>query len=192
MSLYKNKYRIESTRLRNWDYARSANYFVTICTKNRYKWFGEIIVDMQCIAYLRPSKIGSIVQNEWLKTPAIRPDMNLLLDAFIVMPNHFHAIICIGDNEYNRDRDGDRDAMHGVSAITTAANHFGPQSKNLGSVMRGFKSSVTTQARKLNQDFGWQEQYHDHIIRDDASYNRIRNYILNNPKNWKDDKFFNA
>ena len=106
MSLYKNKYRIESTRLRNWDYTNAAAYFVTICTKHRICFFGNIQNGEMLL-----NDIGIIVQNEWLKTPAIRPDMNLLLDAFIVMPNHFHAIICIGDNEYNRERGNGRGCL---------------------------------------------------------------------------------
>ncbi len=53
--------------------------------------------------------------------------------------------------------------------------------------MRGFTSAVTTSARKLGLKFGWQPRYHDHIIRDEKSYHRIRNYIKNNPKNWEED-----
>ena len=57
--------------------------------------------------------------------------------------------------------------------------------------MRGFKSAVTTFAVKNNIEFGWQERFHDHIIRNEESYQKIRNYIINNPSNWKTDKFNN-
>lgn len=137
------------------------------------------------------NNIGAIAQNEWLKTPSIRPDMNLSLDEFVVMPNHFHAIIYIGENEFNTNTR--RDGMHSVSTITTediAINKFGPQSKNLGSIIRGFKASVSVQVRKLIPHFGWQERYHDHIIRDQESFLRIQQYILSNPANWKRDKFY--
>ena len=73
----------------------------------------------------------------------------------------------------------------------TNTNKFGPQSKNLGSIIRGFKSSVTTQAKKLNIEFGWQERFHDHIIRNHDELIRISNYIVSNVANWKQDKFFN-
>jgi putative transposase len=172
MSLYQNKYRIESARLKNWDYGSAAAYFITICTQNRISFFGKIQNGEMLL-----NDIGIIVQTEWLKTPPLRPDMNLLLDEFVVMPNHFHAIIFIGENEFNY---GD----------TKTANKFGPQSKNLGSIMRGFKSSVTTQAHKINPDFDWQQRYHDHIIRNHESFCRIQHYIINNPANWKDDNFF--
>jgi hypothetical protein len=89
-----------------------------------------------------------------------------------------------------------RDAMHCVS--TTTINKFGPQTKNLASIVRGFKSSVTTLVKKMLPDampnanihFAWQPRYHDHIIRDAESFIRIREYIVNNPLRWKEDKFY--
>lgn len=229
MTKYKNKYRIESTRLKNWNYGDAALYFVTICTKNRVHYFGEIENGI-----MKPSVLGEIVMSEWIKTFELRHDMNLSMGEFVVMPNHFHAIIGIGENEYNNgnDTDGDMDtddgmgtddgrgamhrtstrgvSMHGVSTdristdrISTrdvSTNHvsmrgvstFGPQSKNLASIMRGFKSSVTVFARKNNIDFQWQSLYHDHIIRNEKSFINISNYIINNPLNWKEDNFFKS
>ena len=68
-------------------------------------------------------------------------------------------------------------------------NKFGPQSKNLGSVVRGFKIGVTKRARSIGQEFSWQPRFHDHIIRDEESYHRISEYIQWNPRNWKTDKY---
>jgi len=126
--------------------------------------------------------------------------MNLFLDEFVIMPNHFHGIIIIGKNKYNTKKHCCcRDAMHRVSTTTTndksknhekqTVNQFAPQSKNLASIMRGFKSSVTTYARKHNIDFGWQERYYEHIIRDNHEFNRIRKYIIKNVENWDEDEF---
>jgi len=100
----------------------------------------------------------------------------------------------------------DRDAMHCVSANNDPdpdpdpdpesifnlnfhdpppPNKFGPQSKNLASIIRGIKSSVTTKAKiSGNINFGWQSRFHDHIIRNSTEFYRIRNYIINNPANW--------
>ena len=64
-------------------------------------------------------------------------------------------------------------------------NKFGPQSKNLASIIRGYKIGVTINSRKIDENWGWQSRYYDRIIRDDNEYNRIKNYIINNPKNWK-------
>jgi len=192
MGLFKNKYRIESARLNNWDYGSAGRYFITICTKNREHYFGEIQNGQMIL-----SDIGKCAHREWVRTPLLRPDMDLLLGEFIVMPNHVHGIIIIGKNEYNsggynypfleNDAVYGRDAMHRVSTI----NRFGPQSKNLASVMRGYKSSVTTWARKHNLPFLWQERFYDHIIRNDRAFYRISKYITLNPQNWSKDRFWN-
>ncbi len=68
-------------------------------------------------------------------------------------------------------------------------NKFGPQSKNLASIVRGFKIGVTKFAKSKHIKFAWQPRFHDHIIRNEKSYQNIANYIENNPKNWVEDKF---
>ena len=225
MEKFQDKYRIPSSRAAFWNYGWSAAYFVTICTKNRICFFGQVTDGK-----MELSEIGQIVKSEWLKTFEIRPDMNLDMGEYIIMPNHFHAIIGIGDNQYNTQRDTQRgiqrdiqrdiqrrDAMHCVSTHNTHNTHninnthnthnttntndtnetnenyknqFGPQSKNLASVIRGFKIGVTKNARLINPDFAWQPRYHDHIIRNDQSYQTISEYIINNPLKWSDDKFY--
>lgn len=140
MEKYQNKYRIQSARLQGYDYANAGMYFITICTVNRKHYFGDIIDGK-----MQSNEIGKIAQTEWFKTLEIRPDMNLQLDAFVVMPNHIHGIITIGENEYNNGIGNGRDAMHCVSTPTAPEykNSFAPQSKNLASIIRGYKSSVT-------------------------------------------------
>ena len=192
MKKFKNKYRIPSTRLPHWDYARNAAYFITICTRHRVHYFGEVVDGGMVL-----SEIGAIVQSEWLKTFEMRPDMNLWQGAYVVMPDHFHAIIGIGDNAYNsKNKTHRRDAMHCVSTSdhknksTSPKNKFGPQSKNLASIIRGFKIGVTKNARLINPDFEWQSRYHDHIIRNEKSFQSISNYIIHNPAKWQDDKLY--
>ena len=83
--------------------------------------------------------------------------------------------------------------MHRVSTHTqtnTAKNQFGPQRKNLASIIRGYKSAVTTYARKNQIDFAWQRRFYEHIIRSPDDYDRISKYIAENPENWNQDKFF--
>ncbi len=221
---FQNKYRIPSARLKNWDYGRNAAYFVTICTQNRISWFGEMQMGTDAMLCVSLSPIGQIAQSEWIKTFEMRPDMNLQMGEYVIMPNHFHAIIIIGENEYNmkwekqQRPDGPgrldlaqrRDAMHCVSTTKTDTNEpnrtdamhcvstpsppqnqFGPQSKNLASIIRGFKTGVTKNARLIHPDFAWQSRYHDRIIRNNEEFQRISTYIRNNPANWQDDKFFN-
>jgi len=157
--LFKNRYRIPSARLPSWNYGSEGMYFITICTQSREPFFGSIHWQFMCL-----SDVGCAATEEWLKTPSLRPDMNLRLAEFVVMPNHFHAILGIGENEYNRGNDPRRDAMHGVSSYDDDNNRdakhrvstqgFGPQSKNLASIVRGYKSAVTTYARRHNLPFG--------------------------------------
>ncbi len=200
---FQNKYRIPSARLKNWDYGSNAIYFVTICTHERKHFFGEITNGKMIL-----NEIGELAAKEWLKTPEIRSDMNLELGEFVIMPNHFHALITIGKNNYNIRTDATpqisnnsrTDAMLGVSENAlplSDAKHrvytnmkFGPQSKNLASIIRGFKSSVTINARKTNPQFAWQTRFHDHIVRDFDSYHRIEQYIQNNPGKWAEDGFY--
>ncbi len=192
---YLNKYRISSARASWWDYGNQAMYFITICTHQRQHFFGEIR-DGEMIL----SNIGKIVDHEWQQTTALRADMNLMLANYVIMPNHFHAIVGIGENEYNRDGGGDdgdggRDALQCVSTTTTTdgtepKNKFGPQRKNLASVIRGFKGSVTRNARLIDAEFKWQSRFYDQIIQDQPSCERIKTYIEDNPRNWENDSFF--
>ena len=180
MNTFNGKYRIDSTRMRNWDYAWKGSYFITICTANREYFFGDI-----SNGKMKLSTIGKMVKYEWLQTFDMRTDMNLSCGAFVVMPNHFHALITIGKNDYNHPTNEPTKNKN----KNNPKNKFGPQSKNLPSIVRGFKSAVTKNARQIHADFGWQPGYHDHMIRNIEEYDRIKNYIINNPKNWKKDRF---
>lgn len=85
------------------------------------------------------------------------------------------------------------DAMHRVSTnddVNDAHNSFGTQSKNLASIIRGFKSAVTVAARTIDPTFQWQARFHDHIIRNDDSLQRITDYIRHNPERWDTDTLF--
>src|SRR5688500_8252093 len=117
---YQNKYRISSARLPDWDYGKESMYYITVCTQQREHSFCCINGRVVCL-----SEIGQVVHSEWLQTPTIRPDMNLELGEFVVMPNHFHSILIIGANEHNKEK-GCRDAMHRVSTQQKGKNAFGP------------------------------------------------------------------
>ena len=108
---YKDQHRSKSNRLQNWDYSWVGYYFITIATKNREHYFGEIQNQKMNL-----STIGKVAKTEWLNTPNIRPDMNIVIDEFCIMPNHFHAIINIGQNQYNQ-RQHRGYAMHRVSTV---------------------------------------------------------------------------
>jgi len=87
---YKNIYRVPSARWADWDYASEGAYFVTICTKHREHYFGEIVNDE-----MQYSELGLIAVREWIESAALRPDMELDMGCFQVMPNHIHGIVVI-------------------------------------------------------------------------------------------------
>lgn len=88
---FRDKYRIPSTRLQNWDYSENGYYFITICTKERRYYFGEIINNK-----IQLSEIGKIIQHYWLEIP--KHFLFVKLDEFAIMPNHVHGILIIKNN----------------------------------------------------------------------------------------------
>jgi len=199
---FQNKYRTESLRLQNWDYRWSSAYFLTICTQNKEHYFGKINNGK-----MQLSNIGILADVFWyeIKNHA----KNVKLDSFVVMPNHIHGILILNDNNVNdidgniNGCDGGRDKACLVSTMTIplqssqqkqniGQKRFQNQGKNsVSSIIGSYKSAVTKHANRLGFDFKWQSGFYDHIIRNDKSYKKISNYIINNQKNWKDDKFHN-
>jgi len=128
MTLFANKYRIESTRMTSWDYSINAAYFVTICTWNREQYFGNVIENEMNL-----SPLGISATNCWKAIPKHFPFV--ALDVYIVMPNHVHGIIII-------DKDYSKNTSHLETqnlASPQQGNNFGPQSRNLASIIRGYK-----------------------------------------------------
>ena len=134
--------------------------------------FGQVI-DAEFTA----NDVGAIVAEEWLRSADIREE--IALDSFVVMPNHFHAVVWI------TDRRGDRPVAPTVGSRVTLAP------RSLGSLMAGFKSAVTKRVNELHQTPGaplWQRNYYERVIRDDDELNRIREYIQLNPLKWSLDR----
>ena len=162
-----------SIRLKKYDYSVSGAYFVTICTKDKKCLFGEVVNGETIL-----SKEGQIVREEWLETANVRPYVSL--DQSVVMPNHFHGVLWI-------ERDGG-----GTARCAPTVQQFGKAvSKSLPAIIRGFKSAVTNRINVLRNAPGapvWQRNFYEHVIRDDESLNRIREYIINNPQRWNLDR----
>lgn len=189
MTKFRDSYRIESNRWAYWDYKNSGAYFITICTKHRQHFFGTIEHGK-----VNLTEIGSIAKAEWQNTSKIPKDMNITLCEFVVMPDHMHGIIIIGNNEFNSnimESTPRRDAMHRASTggdiESDPQKRFGPQRKNLASIVRGYKSAVTIRSRKINPEFCWQPNYHDRVLRNKREYMYISDYILDNVRRWELD-----
>jgi putative transposase len=182
MSKFQNKYRNESARLQYWDYGTDAAYFVTICTAGREHYFGEISDSKQ----IELSEIGQFANKCWSEILTHFPFV--VLDAFVVMPDHIHGIIGINKNNIG----GNVIVITGTQNIASrpiqSKNKFGPQSQNLASIIRGFKIGITKYARIHKIEFCWQPRYHDHLIRNITEFERIRNYIIENPGKWNNDR----
>jgi REP element-mobilizing transposase RayT len=199
---FQDTYRIPSARADWWDYGNDAAYFVTICTQGREHYFGEIghnrFVETQDFASLRMHKhnhphmnfteIGEIACRYWTDIPIHFPFVRL--DVFVVMPNHVHGIIIIDKKDHDQNVETQNFAsLQAQISGNLQYNRFGPQSQNLASIIRGYKSGVKKYATMNSIEFSWQPRFYDHIIRDRNEYEQICQYIKTNLLNWKDDQF---
>lgn len=161
MKTFDSKHNRISIRLKGYDYSRQGLYFITLCTKEREHLFGRLRNGVVGL-----SNIGCFVQQCWQDIPKHFP--NVVLHAFVIMPDHIHGIIEI------------------VGANVVGANNHSPlrirpngTSRTLGSIIRGFKIGVT----RLAGFSVWQRNYYEHIVRSANEYERIVEYIIQNPRN---------
>lgn len=166
--------------MKNWDYGSHGLYFVTICVKDRIRCFGEIECnatwvaqssetqssETQSIASLRMTEIGKIAHDNFEGISEFHPYVEV--DEFVIMPDHVHGILFINKPD----------------KTTWEVNKFGAQSKNLASVIRGYKASVKTYSTFNNIEFSWQSKYYDRVIRNEKEYLNIKRYIEYNPDQW--------
>lgn len=168
-----------SIRLCGYDYSQAGLYFITLCCQDRSHFFG-VVKDGNMIL----NSFGKIIGEEWLNTPNIRD--NVKLHEFVVLPNHFHGIVeILFKKGENKD-----------------LGKFKSPSHTIGTIIRGFKiatikkikdsisASESAQSQKIIKlNFRiWQRNYYENIIRSEKDYQRITNYIINNPAKWDEDK----
>jgi REP element-mobilizing transposase RayT len=181
-----------SNRLRGYDYSRAGAYFVTSCTRTRECLFGEVR-DGQ----MHLNDLGHIVAESWIWLADQYAHVDL--DAYVVMPNHIHGIIvlsadgsgAVGTSDSpagdSQGRGGSRTAPTPDAPGPTVA----PKRKPLGRLIGAFK---TVSAKRIGQitdlagAYVWHRDFYDHIIRNEKSLARIRQYIANNPARWAEDR----
>lgn len=169
-------YSRRSPRLPGYDYRREGLYFVTICAVQMQLRFGTILDGI-----LQLNGLGQLVSDEWERLAIARA--NVKLDRFVVMPNHLHGLIKIGEE---RERDSRDISVAETGSVTIQAG-------SLGAIVGQFKAAVSRRARAkgITGDTRiWQRGYYDHIVRDERSLNEIRRYILENPAKWHDDRLY--
>ena len=176
-----------SIRLKGYDYSQAGLYFVTIVTKNRECLFGEIVNDEMIL-----NDAGKMIKKEGLKIP--ERFKNIKLNEYIIMPNHFHAILeTVGATlVVARNANDKRDGQPQGIAPTIAPTEISP---SISDIIGAFKSITTVEyirgvkTKKWQQFDGklWQRNYWEHIIRNEKSHNTLTDYIKNNPYNWCKD-----
>ena len=199
-----------SIRLKGYDYSQAGLYFVTICCHNHECLFGEIVVGNVGVENVRVENFqplpfqplrenqnpimilndaGKIADECWMEIPKHFP--NAVLHEHIVMPNHVHGVIEL-TNDANVWAENFLPLLQQQSHNESPRNEFQKMiPRSIGSIVKGFKIGVTKWFRNNTEiQTVWQRNYHEHIIRNEKSYQTISNYIINNPSKWNDDKFF--
>ncbi|WP_414553131.1 transposase [Anabaena sp. CCY 0017] len=158
-----------SMRLKNYDYTQNGAYFITICTKNRQCIFGDIKK-----GEMKLNSLGTIAYNYWQEIP--QHFSHIQLDVFVIMPNHIHGILWI-DNTITR--------------CNEQRQYGNMVAGSIPCVIRSYKSAVTKKINQICNQKGassvWQRNFYEHISRNEESLESIRNYIINNPLEWKND-----
>lgn len=183
-------------RLPDYDYAQPGMYFVTICTHKKRCLFGEIVGIRMLL-----SKTGAAVEEEFLRSFDIRQELGL--DAWVLMPNHLHAVVMISEPKgYGRMAGDlpvaptiplldDKSSEGGSAGRPKPERSKGPPCKSLSSFVGGFKAAATNSVRKMVPELRgpvWQRGYYEHVIRSEEELERIRVYIAGNPQMWPDDE----
>jgi len=166
-------------RLKALDYAENGLYFITICTYQRENTLGRI--DQ---AGVRLSAIGKVVEEEWLRIPMMRP--NIELDDYVIMPNHLHGILIVQDPAGQEF--AEKPATNGRTQC--APTEFRRRPRSLGSIVAGFKAATTSRVSRRFWIEGaplWQRNYYEHVIRNDADADSLRRYMQANPERWAED-----
>lgn len=167
---YKEKYRTKSMRMPYWDYSNFGAYFITICVKDMRCVFGDIVNDK-----MQFSSLGYVVAESMQKIDSIHDFV--VLDEWIVMPNHVHVILFINNSLVAR-------------RWCVCTRQFGElPKKSIFALVNHFKGVVKKWANKNGcENFVWQKKYYDRILRNERELDRVRTYIRNNPQRWGLDR----
>ena len=155
-------------RLKNFDYDTPTAYFITICTHNRKKMLSQIVGAIHESSELKLTKYGVVVENVINSIPK---HINAKIEKFVIMPNHIHLLVFVGE----------RTIRESPLRVRTAV------SKLVGYIKMRASKLIRIESEGIDV---WQRGYHDRIVRDREEYEKIYKYICNNPANWKLDCFY--
>lgn len=172
----------KSIRLKGYDYSQPGHYFITICTHQRTHLFGEVRGGKMVL-----NAMGTFADACWRAIPDHYP--NVRLDAYVIMPNHMHGVLEIGES-VGAVHEPPIENIHGAGRDLPLQN-----TPNVSKIIGRFKMTTAKQINILRGTPGvpvWQRNYYEHIVRDDDALNRIRQYVQNNPAEWQNDDNFDA
>ena len=163
---------------------QEGDYFVTICTKDKLHYFGKIYD-----GEMHLSAIGKFAYEQLSLTNHFNNNFENL--AFVVMPNHIHAIfrICGSDNSEAEPTTDKESYLRNPDPYYRGSEEISRRVSLLSRYVSSFKGAVTKFAKNNNIEFAWQKRYHDHLIRNNHDGNNIVRYILNNVAKWEEDRF---
>ncbi len=155
-------------RLNQYDYTSPGYYFVTVCTYQKQFLFGSVQNKT-----VQLNQMGMIVSYCWNEIP--QHFNHVLLDTFVIMPNHLHAIVALGTRATR------------ASPLQPPVQE--PQPVSLGVIIGLFKSAASKQINQFNKTQRpiWQRSFYDHIIRNENELHQVRQYILDNPAKRDED-----
>jgi|LakMenE01Jun11ns_1017448.scaffolds.fasta_scaffold9682396_1 REP element-mobilizing transposase RayT len=168
MNNFSEKHHRRSLRLSRYDYSQSGAYFVKICIKNSENLLGDIPDNVMNL-----NQFGQVVKDIWHSLDTRYKEV--ILDEFVIMPNHIHGIIFI---------DNPVEIIHELSLLKERRKMLLPK------VIGYFKmnsAKLINQLRGTQGQSVWQKNYYEHIIRHEVSLTKIREYIVNNPLKWHQD-----
>lgn len=164
-------------RLPHYDYSQRGAYFITICTIGRQPILGTCIPPAVChgICRMAPTPVGAIVEECWGQLAEHLPGVRA--DTFVMMPDHIHGILFLEGGPGEEGPGGQEMVGEGPGGQRPGGQGRPPLQK----VIQGFKSITTRRCFSLGYRRIWQRSFYDHVIRTEADYLRIRQYILDNP-----------
>lgn len=171
-----------SIRLAGYDYTQAGAYFITICTHKRQNLFGDIVNGEMIL-----NEYGKIVATCWQELARHFP--HITLGEWVIMPNHVHGIIVIGRGEAPADDQSTTTSSDNRRVLRPSPPN-GTDPGSVGAIVQNYKSVASRKINKLRSTAGapvWQRNYWEHIIRNEQAYQRIANYIINNPAQWGAD-----
>ena len=188
--LFNNKHRIPSARLQNWNYSNEAMYFVTICTLERQNLLVEEPLRFHNGKY-ELNLIGNEIEKLWWELPKLFS--NITLDEFIVMPNHIHFVIGMGNNVFYKNGIKPQSLSDIIAKFKSISwinvkNNVWKNSLREQSIEHNVENIMEPQGLLYVSKQIWQKSFYDHVIRDENDLARIRDYMVNNPVQWELDE----